>query len=59
VFGAQGRSITLYNRPAVLREIVTTSDGWAVDDVFAQFEQTFRPVVEGTENMYAPKSGGS
>jgi NAD(P)-dependent dehydrogenase (short-subunit alcohol dehydrogenase family) len=52
VFGAMGRSISLYNRPAVVREIVTSGDGWAVDDVFARFEPAFRPVTDGTENPY-------
>jgi NAD(P)-dependent dehydrogenase (short-subunit alcohol dehydrogenase family) len=52
VFGAMGRSISLYSRPVIVREIVTTGDGWRVDDVFARFEAAFRPVIDGTENPY-------
>lgn len=52
VFGAMGRSISLYSRPAVVREIVTSGDGWRVDDVFTRFEAAFRPAIDGTENPY-------
>jgi NAD(P)-dependent dehydrogenase (short-subunit alcohol dehydrogenase family) len=52
VFGAQGTSISLYNRPRIIREITTTGDIWALDDVFEKFEEAFRPAVEDTENFY-------
>jgi NAD(P)-dependent dehydrogenase (short-subunit alcohol dehydrogenase family) len=52
VFGARGTSISLYNRPRVIREIVTTGDIWELDDVFEKFEEAFRPAVEDTENFY-------
>lgn len=52
VFGAQGRSITLFDRPQVIREIVTTDAGWTVENVFDRFERAFRPVVDHTENPY-------
>jgi NAD(P)-dependent dehydrogenase (short-subunit alcohol dehydrogenase family) len=52
VIGAQGRNISLYNRPAVLRELVTDADGWSVDQVFARFEAAFRPAVDNSENVY-------
>jgi len=52
VFGARGTSISLYNRPRVIREISTTGDHWELDDVFAKFESAFRPAIEDTENIY-------
>lgn len=52
VFGARGTSISLYNRPETIREIVTTGQIWELDDVFEKFEAAFRPAVERTENFY-------
>lgn len=52
VFGAQGSTISLFNRPQKIREIRTTDDIWSVDDVFTQFEEVFRPAVDGNENFY-------
>jgi NAD(P)-dependent dehydrogenase (short-subunit alcohol dehydrogenase family) len=52
VFGARGTSISLYNRPRIIREIVTTGDIWKTDDLFEKFEEAFRPAVEDTENFY-------
>jgi hypothetical protein len=52
VFGAQGTSISLYNRPRKIREIVTTGGIWELDDLFATFEEAFRPAVDDTENFY-------
>jgi NAD(P)-dependent dehydrogenase (short-subunit alcohol dehydrogenase family) len=52
VFGAQGTTISLYNRPRIARQITTTGEIWDVADVFAKFEATFRPAVDDTENFY-------
>ena len=52
VFGAQGTTISLYNRPRIIRQITTTGATWDLDDVFAKFEPAFRPVVDDTENFY-------
>lgn len=52
VFGSNGQSIRLLNKPSWIREMTTTDDIWSVSDVFDQFETVFRPVVEGRENHY-------
>lgn len=52
VFGAQGTLISLYNQPRIVRAMRTTADIWSVDDVFAQFEESFRTHVDNAENFY-------
>jgi NAD(P)-dependent dehydrogenase (short-subunit alcohol dehydrogenase family) len=46
VIGARGRRITLYSGFEVNREIVSLGGIWDVDEVFSEFEGTFRPAVE-------------
>ena len=47
VIGARGPRIVLYSNYEVNREVVNLRGAWDIGDVFAEFEGTFRPAVEG------------
>ena len=46
IIGASGYDLQLFNKPAVIRQMRGT-ERWTVEGAAEQFEQIFKPVVEG------------
>jgi NAD(P)-dependent dehydrogenase (short-subunit alcohol dehydrogenase family) len=54
VFGAQGTTVELFNRPEVIREIKAQSSATLLDEVFDKFESTFRPALRPSGGRHEP-----
>jgi NAD(P)-dependent dehydrogenase (short-subunit alcohol dehydrogenase family) len=52
VIGARGLSVSLYNRPHVIREFRGNTEETHLDDVWNSFERLFRPLAENSDNHY-------